>query len=534
MMPRERRVVDALVALIGRQRHRRLEQGFARDHVVAAGQVLAVAAQVDAREDHLRAGGTDVDADAGQRHMVLDPDRIVFQALVRIELEMVVIVIGVVAVLMHEILAEQVVASSGVLAARLVLSSASAIDPPLPDTSHNFPCDGELMPYPALFRTQAREQIVTQQGHNRTAWRPRPTSRGSASAASNTCLPMRAPISPRSSRRLAEKKRQRQGAAVHGGSARERRHGDGPRLLPHRRQAGRRDGARDGRHRQHPQRHDQRRARQHSGAARRRAHADHRDRQHRVAQPADPLGPGVVRPGRHAARIRQVGLRAARRPAGRRRGRPRARHRDERAARPGLPDAAARSAQRPDRSDAPRHRASARLARAGAGAGRNRRGDAADRQGRVPADRHLDGRAGRGGGRRARRAGGGVRHPGGAVGSARHEPADRSPHASRPQRRRVPAEGRRGDRDRQRGAVDAAQRPAAQGRQDHPHLGRSAGDPLSVPRARGRPLRHRLFARRHVDAAPVAGRRHEGQEVVDRKPAQGARADARGHGRQAH
>ena len=39
--------------------------------------------------------------------------------------------------------------------------------------------------------------------------------------------------------------------------------------------------------------------------------------QHRLAQPADPLGPGGVRPGRHGARIRQMGLRAARRPAGR-------------------------------------------------------------------------------------------------------------------------------------------------------------------------------------------------------------------------
>ena len=39
--------------------------------------------------------------------------------------------------------------------------------------------------------------------------------------------------------------------------------------------------------------------------------------QHRLAQPLDPLGPGVVRPGRHGARIREMGLRAARRPAGR-------------------------------------------------------------------------------------------------------------------------------------------------------------------------------------------------------------------------
>ena len=32
-----------------------------------------------------------------------------------------------------------------------------------------------------------------------------------------------------------------------------------------------------------------------------------------LAQPLDPLGPGSVRPGRHGARIREMGLRAARR-----------------------------------------------------------------------------------------------------------------------------------------------------------------------------------------------------------------------------
>ena len=69
-------------------------------------------------------------------------------------------------------------------------------------------------------------------------------------------------------------------------------------------------------------------------------------RPRRLAQPADPLGPGSVRPGRHRARIREMGLRAALRPAGRQRRRPRARHRHERAARAGLHHAAARSAGR--------------------------------------------------------------------------------------------------------------------------------------------------------------------------------------------
>ncbi len=116
----ERAVVDALVALIRRERHRRLIERFARHHVVAAGQILAVAAQIDAGEDHLRAGGPDVDPDAHQRHMVLDPDRVVFQPLVRVELEMVVIVVGVAIVLMHEIPAEQVIRES-VLAAGLLV-----------------------------------------------------------------------------------------------------------------------------------------------------------------------------------------------------------------------------------------------------------------------------------------------------------------------------------------------------------------------------------------------------------------------------
>ena len=52
---RQRGVVDALVAGIGRERHRRLEQGLPRHDVIAAGEVLAVAAQVDAGEDDLRA-----------------------------------------------------------------------------------------------------------------------------------------------------------------------------------------------------------------------------------------------------------------------------------------------------------------------------------------------------------------------------------------------------------------------------------------------------------------------------------------------
>ena len=117
--------------------------------------------------------------------------------------------------------------------------------------------------------------------------------------------------------------------------------------------------------------------------------------------------------------------------------------------------------------------------------------------------------------------------------AARHEPADRPSHASRPQRRRVPAEGRRGDRDRQRGAVDAAQPSAAQGRQGHPHFRRSAGDALSVPRARSRPPGRGLVAGGHEHAARDPRRGDEGQEDRDREPAQGIGRYARRDRRQA-
>ena len=148
---------------------------------------------------------------------------------------------------------------------------------------------------------------------------------------------------------------------------------------------------------------------------------------------------------------------------------------------------------------------------AGAGARRHRAGGRPDRQGRVPDHRDVERRPRAGGGGRARRARRRVRAAGGAGRAARHEPADRPSHASRLRCRRAAGEGRRGDRDRQRGAVDAAQPSAAQGRQGHPHFRRSAGDALSVPRARSRPAGRRLVARRPHDAARDARRRDEGQ-----------------------
>src|SRR5262249_29251325 len=69
---------------------------------------------------------------------------------------------------------------------------------------------------------------------------------------------------------------------------------------------------------------------------------------------------------------------------------------------------------------------------AGAGARRDRGGREPDRQGRVPADRDLERRPRARRGRRAGGIGRAVRHSGRAGRGARHEPADRPSHASRP------------------------------------------------------------------------------------------------------
>jgi hypothetical protein len=105
-------VVDALFAGVGRQRDGRLVERLAGGDVIAAGQVLAVAAQIDARKDHLCAGRTDVDANADQSDVVLQPDGIFFQWAVFVELEVVVIVVVVPTrlVLVDDVGAEEVVA----------------------------------------------------------------------------------------------------------------------------------------------------------------------------------------------------------------------------------------------------------------------------------------------------------------------------------------------------------------------------------------------------------------------------------------
>ena len=119
-------VVDALFALVGRQRDRRLEQGLARDDVIAAGQILGQAAQMHAREDDLRAGGADIDADGGQRDIVLPPQRIVLDRPVVVGFDIVVmIVVGVVVMHMHDVAAVKVVGKR--VAGFLISSSAIPI-----------------------------------------------------------------------------------------------------------------------------------------------------------------------------------------------------------------------------------------------------------------------------------------------------------------------------------------------------------------------------------------------------------------------
>ncbi len=95
----EARLVDALLARVRRERDGRLVQRLARRDDVAARKVLAEPAQLELGEDHLRAGGADVDPDAAQRHVIGDPERVLLERTGI--LEVVVVVIGVLAFRVH-------------------------------------------------------------------------------------------------------------------------------------------------------------------------------------------------------------------------------------------------------------------------------------------------------------------------------------------------------------------------------------------------------------------------------------------------
>jgi hypothetical protein len=64
---------------------------------------------VNAREDDLGAGGTDVDADRHQRDIVLPPQRIILKRTVIVVKIVVVIVVGIVGVNMNDVAAVKVI-----------------------------------------------------------------------------------------------------------------------------------------------------------------------------------------------------------------------------------------------------------------------------------------------------------------------------------------------------------------------------------------------------------------------------------------
>ncbi len=101
----ERALVDARLALVGRKRHRRLVERFARDDQVARRKVLAAATQRKPREQHLGSRGADVDADADQRDVVLLPDRIRLEIVRTVEMVMVVVVLALLVMRVQHVLA---------------------------------------------------------------------------------------------------------------------------------------------------------------------------------------------------------------------------------------------------------------------------------------------------------------------------------------------------------------------------------------------------------------------------------------------
>ncbi len=75
----DRLLVDAQLVDIRRERDRRLVKGLAADDKIAAGKVFTKAPHLQAREDHLRSGRADVDADAREREVVLEPQRVLLE-----------------------------------------------------------------------------------------------------------------------------------------------------------------------------------------------------------------------------------------------------------------------------------------------------------------------------------------------------------------------------------------------------------------------------------------------------------------------
>ena len=116
----ERRGVDQRFTLVGRQRQRWLRQRLALDDDVARAQLVGDTLQMQLAEDHLRARRTDVDADAVQHHVVLQPERVVGSAgAVAVDVVMVMVMVTVVAVFVFGIVHAQAVVGQAVAGGHL-------------------------------------------------------------------------------------------------------------------------------------------------------------------------------------------------------------------------------------------------------------------------------------------------------------------------------------------------------------------------------------------------------------------------------
>jgi hypothetical protein len=103
-------LVDALLALVGRERDRRLVERLARHHEVAARELLRQAAHVHAREDDLRSRGADVDAHRKQREVVLQPERVALRVeCAEVVVIVVVVVVGIAVVGVQRVLTREVI-----------------------------------------------------------------------------------------------------------------------------------------------------------------------------------------------------------------------------------------------------------------------------------------------------------------------------------------------------------------------------------------------------------------------------------------
>ena len=85
------RIVDELLAPIRSQGDRGLKQRLPGNDEVTARKLLAHSPQIDAGKDDLRPRRADIDSDAEQRDMILDPQGVVLETAVRLVVVVVVV-----------------------------------------------------------------------------------------------------------------------------------------------------------------------------------------------------------------------------------------------------------------------------------------------------------------------------------------------------------------------------------------------------------------------------------------------------------